>query len=240
MNLINRLHLFAAASRDIALGRSRSLQVATDEMDKFITQGNIACKFNLTDAFIAVPENAVTYSYPAGDGCPFAITTVSYTIDPLSSTGIYSGENSNTFELKGSSNLAVMMTNQPEKVYCYENSITVTNSTQYQDGSATFEISGGVIAISPQNIGEWTTISVNGGSNMNIPGLYYIEDGLVAGEVIFKDDEKLQTEANYTNVQGTIIDLCEASNPKVSSAAAKNALHVVSTLVPASIFFFLL
>ena len=74
---------------------------------------------------------------------------------------------------------------------------------------------------------------------MDVPGFYYVQDGFASGNVIFLDEEKILTEANYTNIQGTFTDLCEETNPTPSSAVAKNALLVVTAMLPASVFLLL-
>ena len=233
MNLINRLHILAAASRDTVLHRVRNLEDVANNTD-IVDKGIAACGFNFTEVV-----DTEVFSYNAGDVCDFGLTTVSYITEPMAAE-IYKGDGSNTFEIKDRHHLAVMKTDEVGLVYCIEDAYTKNNSTQYPDSTATFYITAGEIAVTSQSIGKWTTISINGASSVDTPGFYYIEDGSVTGNVIFKSDDMMDTEANYTNIEGKFIDLCEKTNPPplpFSSAVAKSTLLVVSAVLPASFFF---
>ncbi|KAK1742858.1 hypothetical protein QTG54_006455 [Skeletonema marinoi] len=238
MNLIKRLHLLAAASRDIALNRARNLELATGDTTEVVTTGNAACGFNFTDEFLADGNNTEVYTYKAGEVCSYALTTVSYITEPLSAV-FSQGDDSNIASVKGAHRLAVMKSDELGKFYCIEDAVTLSNSTQYKNGTATFNITGGEVAVTTTSIGAWTTVDVNGGSSMDVPGFYYVQDGFALGNVIFLDEEKILTEANYTKIQGTFTDLCEETNPPPSSAVAKNALLVISAMLPASVLLLL-
>ena len=143
MNLINRLHLFAAASRDIVLHRGRKLEFVTDNATtEIVNESSAVCNFNLTDNFLANDENIEVYMYEAGEVCSFALTTISYITEPMSAQ-IYNGDNSNTFEIMDSHHLAVMKSDGTGVVYCIHDAATLANSTQHRDGSATFSIKSG-------------------------------------------------------------------------------------------------
>eukprot|EP00986_Skeletonema_menzelii_P008166 scaffold3356_cov154-Skeletonema_menzelii.AAC.16 len=249
MNLINRLHLFAAASRDIVLHRGRKLEFVTDNATtEIVNESSAVCNFNLTDNFLANDENIEVYMYEAGEVCSFALTTISYITEPMSAQ-IYNGDNSNTFEMMDSHHLAVMKSDGTGVVYCIHDAATLANSTQHRDGSATFSIKSGEIAVTPPSIGDWTNVSVNGGWSWGVeaPGFYYVEDGSVSGNVVFLDEAKMETEANYTAFEGNLVDLCAEVNPQslylgnpvgYNSAVARNTLLAVSAMIPASVFLF--
>ncbi len=240
MNLINRLSILAAASRDTVLHRvGRNLQPDT-EVDKFaiVSKGIAACNFNFTEEFLTTEGNTEVFTYAPGDVCDFGLTTVSYITEPMSAQ-VYKGEGSNTFEIQDSHHLALMKTDEEGKFYCIEDAFTKSNSTQYPDGTASFYITAGEIAVTSQSIGTWTSVSVNGARNLKTPGFYYIEDGSVSGDVIFKDDAMMETEANYTSLEGTLIDLCAKTNPPDSSSIGKSSLFAVGAVLSASAFFLL-
>lgn len=242
MNLINRLYLFAVASRNIILHRERKLEFVTDSNTTAIVQeGNTQCNFNLTDEFLANENNIELYNYEAGDVCSFALTTISYITEPMSAQ-IFNGENSNTFEVRDSHHLAVMKSDGSGEVYCISDAVTLAKSTQHKDGSATFSITSGEIAVTPQSIGEWTKVSLTW--NLQAPGFYYVEDGSVLGNVVFLDENKFETEANYTDLGGSYVDLCAQVDPQSSyltynSAVARNTLLAVSVMVPVTALFLL-
>ena len=50
-------------------------------------------------------------------------------------------------------------------------------------------VRSGEITIGPQNIGNWTTIAVNGGDRVNIPGFYYVKEGFAEGGVMVNQRE---------------------------------------------------
>lgn len=237
MNLINRLSILAAASRDTVLHRVGRNLKPDAEVDTFATvnKGIAACNFNFTEEFLTTEGNTEVFTYAPGDVCDFGLTTVSYITEPMSAQ-VYNGEGSNTFEIQDSHHLAVMKTDEDGKVYCIEDAVTKSNSTQYPDGTASFFITAGEIAVTSQSIGSWTTTSVNGARILKTPGFYYIEDGSVTGDVIFKDDDMMETEANYTNLEGNFIDLCAKTNPPDNSAVAKSTLLVLSAMLSASTF----
>jgi len=237
MNLINRLSILAAASRDTVLHRGRNLQPDA-EVDTFaiVNKGIAACNFNFTEEFLTTEGNTEVFTYAPGDVCDFGLTTVSYITEPMTAE-VYEGQGSNTFEIQDSHHLALMKTDEEGKVYCIEDAFTKSNSTQYPDGTASFFITAGEIAVTSQSIGSWTTTSVNGARILKTPGFYYIEDGSVSGDVIFKDEDMMETEANYTNLEGNFIDLCAKTNPPESSAVGKSSLLAVSAMISASAFF---
>ena len=247
-NLINRLHLFAVASRDIVLHRERKLvEFVTDNATTaIVNESSGVCNFNLTDDFLANDDNIEVYMYDAGEVCSFALTTISYITTPMSAR-IFNGDNSNTFEMTDTHHLAVMKSDGTGEVYCVHDAVTLANSTQHRDGSATFSIKSGEIAVTPSSIGDWTDVTINGGlSVVEAPGFYYVEDGSVSGNVIFLDEAKMETEANYTDFEGSFVDLCAQVDPQslylgipvsYNSAVARNTLLAVSAMVPASVFF---
>lgn len=194
-----------------------------------IEKGNVECNFKLTDEYIADTNNAEVQKYEPGEACPFGITTVSYMTSPLSEYVTKTGS-SNTYELEASYHLAVMR-DLDGVTYCIDHAIVKSGSTQYHDGTASFSGTGGEhVFTSGSGIGDWTTVAINnGGSGLN--GFYYMEDGLVEGQVIFNSD--FDTQANFTRIQGTFIDLCKAIQdatptpaPTQSSGYAKNVCEV--------------
>ena len=114
--------------------------------------------------------------------------------------------------------------------YCIGNASLKAGSTQYRNGSASFSGTGGEHVLnSDSTIGDWTSIRVNGGDSVN--GFYYMEDGVIEGQVIFIS--AFETEANFTKIEGTFIDLCQAiedaaptAAPTPSSGFEKNVCNV--------------
>jgi len=193
-----------------------------------VEKGNVACNFNLADEYIADADNAQVYKYEAGEACPFGITTVSYMTSPQSEYVTSTGS-SNTYELEASYHLAVMR-DYDGVTYCIDDATAKSGSTQYRNGTASFSGTGGEhVFTSSSSIGKWTTVAVNGGGKLD--GFYYMADGVIEGEVIFKSG--FETQANFTKIQGTFIDLCKAvedatptPSPTVSSGYAKNVCEV--------------
>lgn len=238
MNLINRLSIIAAATRDTVLHRvGRNLQPDA-EVDKFaiVNRGIAACNFNFTEEFLTTEGNTEVFTYAPGEVCDFGLTTVSYITEPMSAQ-VYNGQGSNTFEIQDSHHLALMKTDEEGKFYCIEDASTKSNSTQYPDGTASFFITAGEIAVASQSIGSWTSVSVNGANVLKTPSFYYVENGSASGDVIFKDEAMMETEANYTSLEGTFIDLCAKTNPPDSSAAGKSSLLAVGAMLSASAYF---
>ena len=119
---------------------------------------------------------------------------------------IANGLNSNTFEHVATYNLAAMR-DYDGTAHCISNASMKTSSTQYRDGSASFSGTGGEhVLTSDKTIGNWTSINVNGGDSVN--GFYYMEEGSIEGEVIF--NSAFNCDANYTKIEGTFVDLCQA------------------------------
>ena len=208
MNLINSFNLLSSLSTDDATKTARMLAPQPSGERAAMRRGNTACNFNLTDAYLVDTSNTQVYSYEAGEACEFGVTTVSYMTSPVKHS-ISKGVNSNTFELQTCYHLAVMRTDDEDQTaYCYENAFVKTSSTQYVDGSASFVIAGGEIALSANDVREWTNVAVNGGDSLDVPGFYYMDEGFSAGEVIFVS--AFEAKANYTDFEGRYIDLCEA------------------------------
>jgi hypothetical protein len=246
MNLIHSLNLLSALSNDNIANSPRALELVTGNTTEVVNRGLDACGFNFTSD----ETNTEVYKYEAGELCSYGVTAISFFTSPIH-TSISKEDNSNTFAMQTTYHFAVMDSdNEDGKVYCYEDGKISSSSKQYRDGSASFVISGGEITVGPQNVGNWTTIDVNGGESVNIPGFYYVEEGIAEGGVIFLNDEKTLTEPNYTSIEGTLIDLCYAAAPTLAptqapltaaalknGAAAKNVLLVIGAMLPASAFF---
>lgn len=260
MNLIQSLNLLSTLSPDNIASRPRVLQLVNGNQTlptEVVNRGLVECDFNFTSD----ETNTEVFTYEPGDLCSFGITTVAYFTSPVF-TNISKEDESNTFTLEASYHFAAMETdNEDGNVYCYENGIIKTSSTQYRDGTASFVVRSGEITIGPQNIGNWTTIAVNGGDRVNIPGFYYVKEGFAEGGVMFLDDKKTMTEPNYTNIDATLIDLCYATVPTpaptyaptpapntastptaaaaevMNGAVAKNVLLVIGAILPVSVFF---
>lgn len=218
MNLINSFNLLSSVSTEVAKTASMLASASSRNLkgiafnrslrSDIIRKGNVACNFNLTDAYLADKSNTEIYTYEAGDACSFGVTTISYMTSPVTHN-ILNGVNSNTFELQTCYHLAVMPTNDKDgPTICFENANIKTSSTQYRDGSASFVIAGGEIALNPKDVEEWASIAVNGKDTVETPGFYYMEEGYAAGDVVFVS--AFEAEANYTNFRGKYVDLCES------------------------------
>ncbi len=235
MNLINSFNLLSSVSTEVAKtarmlappASSRNLKGTAPNRNlrsDMVRRGNDACNFNLTDAYLADNTNTEIYTYEAGEACPFGVTTISYMTSPVTHN-IVNGVNSNTFELQTCYHLAVMRTDDKDgTALCFENSNIKTSSTQYRDGSASFVIAGGEIAITSYDVKEWTKVDVNGQDSVESPGFYYMDEGYAAGEVIFVS--AFEAEANYTHFEGKYIDLCQSIED----------FHATSAPTPSTVF----
>eukprot|EP00986_Skeletonema_menzelii_P008165 scaffold3356_cov154-Skeletonema_menzelii.AAC.15 len=170
-----------------------------EDVDDAAEMGNVVCDFN------GDINAAEVHRYEAGEACPFAVTTVSYMTSP-ESEHITNGVNSNTYEHTAYYNLAAMR-DYDGTAHCISNAYMKTSSTQYRGGSASFSGTGGEhVLTSDAIIGDWTSIKVNGGDSVN--GFYYMADGIIEGDVVFKG--AFDYDANFTKIEGTFINLCEA------------------------------
>ena len=71
-------------------------------------------------------------------------------------------------------------------IYCIHDAFITRVLTLYTDGSASAVGTGGEHVITSNSIGSWTMMDFNSGVNNmpNIPGFYYMEDGVMRQELL--------------------------------------------------------
>jgi len=179
--------------------------------------------------------------YEAGEACSFGVTAISYSTSPATSNTTM-GDGGDIMAIKyeeASYYLAAMKTVSDNNggVYCIHDASITRILTLYSDGSASAVGTGGEHVITSNSIGSWTTMDFNSGVNNmpNIPGFYYMEDGVIEATTA----NISAPEGNYTTLNGTFIDLCQAIEiaTNSNSAAAKNVM-LTGAIFIASVFFF--
>lgn len=122
-------------------------------------------------------------------------------------------------------------------IYCIHDAFITRVLTLYTDGSASAVGTGGEHVITSNSIGSWTMMDFNSGVNNmpNVPGFYYMEDGVIEARTA----NISAPEGNYTTLNGTFIDLCQAIEiaTNTNSAAVKNVMLTCAMFI-ASVFFF--
>ena len=165
--------------------------------------------------FTSDENNTGITTYEAGEACSFGITSVNYITSRTEQ--VTSGEGNTTIDkFSVTYDAANMRTDEPSAVYCIRNATSVVSYLKDANGTdLSYVGSGNMYRFSPSTVGEWTTIDVNGGDSVNVPGFYNQESGTV--ELDLQDGK-------YTKkIQGTFVDMCAAVDSSVSPPAGDDS-----------------